>query len=98
MATAFGMVKNFLWLIFVAVPCGPLVQLPLRSTTELEQLIPEFFEEKQDACDGCILCALGIAKRGAVDVNMEPAGARLMTGIIAVGIVILLVQFLRWIF
>ena len=81
MATAFGMVKNFLWLIFVAVPCGPLVQLPLRSTTELEQLIPKFFEEKQGACNRRILCTLGTAKRSTVDVNMEPTGARLVARI-----------------
>ena len=71
------MVKNFFWLVFISVPCGPLVQLSLCSTTELEQLVPEFFNKKQDARNGRILCALSIAKH----MDVQTAGARLMAGI-----------------
>ena len=72
------MVEDFFWLSLVAVPCGPLVQLPLRTAGELEQLVPEFFNKKQDARDGCVLRTLCVAKCSAVDVNVESASARLM--------------------
>ena len=77
-AAAFGVVEDFFWLIFVAVPCGPLIELMLRSSAELQKFFPVLFEKVQNAGNHGVLLCFRLTKSIAVDVNMKATSPCLM--------------------
>ena len=81
MASALGMVEDLPWLLLIAVPRRPLVELRLCAAGEFKQLVPELFKEVQHAGDGRILLGFRFAECRAVDMDVQAASPRLMRGV-----------------
>ena len=62
----------------VAVAGCPLLQLPLGTTGEAQQLCPVALHKEQHAGNGVVLRVQRVSKGLAGDMDVQPAGARLM--------------------
>lgn len=77
-AVALGAVEYLLRVILVAVASRPLLELVLCASAEFEQLGPVRFEEVEDSGDGFLLLLVCVAEGFAADVDVKPAGLRLV--------------------
>ena len=73
-----GVIQDLFGPFLITVPSGPAIHLTGRPTAELQQLLPVFLEEVEQAGDRCVLFFLSFSKGISADVDVQTAGIRLV--------------------